>query len=211
MKNLIIIGAGGCGREVLQWAKDVNRHNQIWNIKGFLDDNKNALCGKKCDIEVISSVDEYVIQPEDVFACAIGNSIIRRLVMEKMRVKGANFVNLIHPTSFVTDSFTLGYGIILYPYSIISDNAVVSDGCIINMHSSVAHDSFVGAYTTVSAYCDITGNCKIGEEVFMGTSVKMAPGTKIGNKAFLCAGSIIMTRVKDGVKVMGNPAKKMAF
>ena len=25
MKNLVIIGAGGCGREVLQWAKDINR------------------------------------------------------------------------------------------------------------------------------------------------------------------------------------------
>ena len=115
MKNLIIIGAGGCGREVLQWAKDINRHNPRWNIKGFLDDNKEALNNKKCDIEVISSVEEYIVQQDDVFVCAIGNSQVRKKVMEKMSCKGAVFVNLIHPTAIITDSCTLGNGVIIYP------------------------------------------------------------------------------------------------
>ena len=34
-----------CGREVLQWAKAVNKVEGRWNIKGFLDDNKDALYG----------------------------------------------------------------------------------------------------------------------------------------------------------------------
>lgn len=47
MKNLIIIGAGGCGRELLQWVKDINKVKKLWNIKGFLDDDLNALSGKE--------------------------------------------------------------------------------------------------------------------------------------------------------------------
>ena len=43
MKNLVIVAAGGCGREVLQWAKDINRIKSRWKIKGFLDDDLNAL------------------------------------------------------------------------------------------------------------------------------------------------------------------------
>ena len=38
MNNLIIVGAGGFGRELLQWAKDINKVEKKWIIKGFIDD-----------------------------------------------------------------------------------------------------------------------------------------------------------------------------
>lgn len=211
MKNLIIIGAGGCGREILQWAKDINKKDKTWNIKGFLDDDANALNNKKCDTPILSSIDAYDIQEEDVFICGIGDSGTRKTVVQKMKDRGAKFVNIIHPTAIVADSCTLGEGVILYPFALVSANAIVSDGCIINMHSSVAHDATLGCYCTISSYCDITGMCTIGDEVFMGTSAKLVPGTKVGDHAFICAGSMVMTRIREGVKVMGNPAKKIAF
>lgn len=211
MNDLIIIGAGGCGREVLQWVKAINNKNKKWNIKGFLDDNLNALDGKICDTPILTEVDNYEIQKGDVFTCAIGNSPIRRMIMERMIKKGAEFVNIIHPQAIITDSCKIGKGVILYPYSIISDNAQIGDGCIVNMHSAVAHDSILGSYCTISAYCDITGMCTLGDEVFMGTSAKMVPGIKVGNRAFICAGSMVMTRVKEDTKVLGNPAKRVAL
>ena len=65
MKNLVIIAAGGCGREVLQWAKDINEIEHRWNIKGFLDDNLEALEGLRCDVSILSTIDEYDVQPDD--------------------------------------------------------------------------------------------------------------------------------------------------
>lgn len=211
MKNLIIIGAGGCGREVLQWAKDINRVELQWNIKGFLDDDLNALEGKRCDIAVISKIDEYKIDAEDEFVCCIGNSKIRKTVVEKMQAKGAVFVTLIHPNALIADTCTIGNGSVIYPYALISDNAVIGDGCIINMHSSVAHDSVLGEYCTISAHCDVTGMCCLGDRVFMGTTSHIAPGLKIGNDVYICAGSTVLAKVRDGMKVLGNPAKIMKF
>ena len=78
MKDLIIIAAGGCGREVLQWAKDINEKNPTWNIKGFVDDNLNALDGLKCDIPILSTINDYEIQDNDEFVCCIGNSQTRK-------------------------------------------------------------------------------------------------------------------------------------
>ena len=49
MKDLIIVGAGGFGRELLQWIKDINRIERKWNIAGFIDDNVEALKNYKCD------------------------------------------------------------------------------------------------------------------------------------------------------------------
>ena len=211
MKNLIIIGAGGCGREILQWAKDINEKEKKWNIKGFLDDDLNALDGKKCDVTILAKVDDYNISEDDVFTCGIGNSKIRKMVIEKMEGKGAEFINIVHPNAIVADSCTLGKAVVIYPYALISDNAVVGDGCIVNMYSSVAHDSILGEYCTISAHCDITGMCKLGDRVFMGTTSNMVPSSKIGNDVYICAGSTVMTRLRDGVKVLGNPAKKINF
>lgn len=211
MKNLIIIGAGGCGRELLQWVKDINKVKKLWNIKGFLDDDLNALSGKRSDTSIISTIKDYSVEADDVFVCGIGNCSVRKKVVELMTAKGAEFINLIHPTAIVAETSQIGQGVVLYPYSIISDNAVLADGCMVNMHSAVAHDSSLGEYCTISAYCDITGMCSLGNEVFMGTSAKLVPGTKVGNNAFICAGSMVMTRVKDDTKVMGNPAKRVKF
>ena len=211
MKNLVIVGAGGCGREILQWAKDINKREQRWHIKGFIDDNLDALCGKKCDVSVMAKVDEYEIGEDDEFTCGIGNSKIRKLVIEKLEAKGAKFVNIIHPNAVVADSCTLGKAVVIYPFALISDNAEIGDGCIINMYSSIAHDSALGEYCTISAHCDVTGMCTLGDRVFMGTTSNMVPSSRIGNDVYICAGSTVMTRLRDGAKVLGNPAIKISF
>ena len=211
MKSLVIITAGGCGREVLQWAKDINKKENCWNIKGFIDDNLKALDGLKCDVSILATIDEYKIMPDDVFVCCIGNSYVRKKVVEKMKAKGASFTTLVHPYAVVADSCTLGEGVIIYPFALISDNAVIGDQCIINMHSSVAHDSVLGEYCTISAHCDITGMCQLGDRVFMGTTSNLVPGCRIGDDAYICAGSTVMGRVRAGYKVLGNPAKIVKF
>lgn len=211
MKNLIIIGAGGCGREVLQWVKDINKRDRGWIIKGFIDDNLNALENKRCDIGVISGVDDYDIQPDDEFVCCIGNGKIRKDIIERLKNKGAKIISIIHPTANVAETALIGEGVIIYPYALISDNTAIGDGVIINMYSSVAHDSIIGNYCTISAHCDITGACVLGENVFMGTTSNIVPTGKIADDVYICAGSTVMGTVRKGRKVMGNPARIVTF
>lgn len=207
MKNLLIIGAGGCGREVLQWINDINKVTPTWNIKGFLDDDLDALQGKECSISVISRVDDYQIEADDEFVCSIGNSRIREMIVKKFESKGAGFVNVIHPSANIAETAKLGKAVILYPFSLVSDNAVIGNGSIVNMYSSVAHDSVLGEYCTISAHCDITGMCTVGDRVFMGTTSQIIPSTKVGDDVYICAGSTVMGNVRTGRKVLGNPAK----
>ena len=211
MKNLLIIGAGGCGREVIQIVKDINKITPTWNIKGFLDDDLNALDGIYSEYEVLDTEKHYMPAPDDVFACPIGNSRIRKGVIERIEAKGGTFVSIIHPTALIADTAKLGKAQIIYPYALISDNAVLGEGCIINMYSSIAHDSVLGEYCTISAHCDVTGMCTLGDRVFMGTTSNMVPTSKIGDDVYICAGSTVIGRVRSGMKVMGNPAKIVKF
>jgi len=61
MKEIIIVGASGFGRELLQWIKDINKIENRWIIKGFIDDNLSALDNYKCDYKVIGKVREWII------------------------------------------------------------------------------------------------------------------------------------------------------
>ena len=56
MKNLIIIGARGAGREVYGLALVTKEYNKEYLIKGFLDDKKNALDNLDGYPPIISSV-----------------------------------------------------------------------------------------------------------------------------------------------------------
>ena len=53
MKNIIIVGASGLGREVLEWIKDINEVSPRWKIKGFIDDNLAALDSLDSEFRII--------------------------------------------------------------------------------------------------------------------------------------------------------------
>lgn len=209
MKRLIIMAAGGCGREVLQWALDCNEKTPRWDFFGFLDYDKHILDGKNTVAKIIGNDEDYEIQENDEFVCAVGNGALREKIIDKMEKRGAHFIDLVHPTAVVARSAVLEGGVIVYPYSLITADTSVGKGCIINMNCSIAHDVKMGAYCNISPNCDISGMCTIGRNVFMGVGSHIIPSIKVGDNAFICAGSVVMTKVAAGAKMIGNPAKRV--
>lgn len=210
MKELIIVGAGGFGRELLQWIKDINRVCNKWVIKGFIDDNLSALDKCECEFSVIGRIEDWQPQINQVFACAIANPKVKEKIVKYLKLKGAIFTSIIHPTTIIGNHNKIGEGFVAYPNSVVTVNTKVGDFVTL-LTSGIGHDAEIGNFTTISSYCDITGGVIIGERVFLGSHVTIVPGRKIGNDAYLGAGSVVVTHVKEDTKIMGNPAKKIVF
>ncbi len=210
MKELIIVGAGGFGRELLQWVKDINQVENKWEIKGFIDDNLNALDGFNSDYEVIGNIKDWGPDSNEVFACGIANPMHKEKITSILKSKGAIFTSVIHPTAIIGCHNQIGEGLVAYPYSGISVNVKIGDFVTL-LSSGIGHDAMIGNYTTISSYCDITGGVIIGDKVFLGSHVTIIPGRKIGDNAYIGAGSVVVTNIKKHTKVMGNPAKRMDF
>ena len=102
MKEIIIVGAGGTGREVLQWIKDINAVKPRWIIKGFIDDYLNALKGYECSHSIIGSLKEWQPGPREVFVCAISIPQQKEAAVRALKKKGADFTEVIHPTAIIT-------------------------------------------------------------------------------------------------------------
>ena len=207
MKRLIIVGAGGFGREVLNWAKDLNKVEKRWGFYGFLDPDVHALDGFECDAEVLGKDDTYEIRENDEFVCAIGDSHVREKVMEALEKRGAVFIALIHPTAVVAETAKIGEGVVICPLSVVSANATLKRGCQININSSIGHDVFMDEFCTICPDSGLMGAVKLGKSVFVGAGVRVVPSASIGDDAYLCAGSVVMGDVGAGLKTIGNPAR----
>lgn len=210
MKDIIIVGASGFGREVLRLIENINEASPTWNVLGFLDDNPNALDGVECEYTIIGSIKDWVLKKDVFLACALAFPEVKKKVVEMLKERGVEFATLIHPNAVVNPRSTIGDGTIITNNCSISDNAHIGAFCTI-LGSGVAHDASVGDYSTLSGKCQLNGHVAVGSMVYMGCGVLVAPSVKIGDGATVGIGSVVISKVKAGTKVFGNPAKRMEF
>lgn len=206
MKKMLIIGAGGFGRELLQWVKEINENKPTWEIQGFLDDDVNALDGVECDYGIVGTIRDWQPKADEDFALAIGTPGIKEVVARDMKAKGANFPAIIHPTATITAFSHYGEGLVMFPYSKVSVNSTVGDFVTV-LSSGIGHDVRVGDYTTISGMCSILRNVRIGSRVFVAAGVSVAQDVTIGDECYLGLGSVVLKDVPGKTKTFGNPAR----
>ncbi len=204
MKDLIIVGAGGFGREAFYLAKSIGR----WNIKGFIDDALNEQMIKGA-CSVIGTIKDWQPSENEVFAMGISSPKGKEKVAEILKNRGAQFVTLIHPMALVNETATVGEGCVIGGRSSLGDGAIL--GNFVHLAGSmVGQDAAIGDYSTTTGFANIT-NAHLGKRVFVGSHAVILNNLKVGDDAFVCAGSIVFSNVKAGTKVIGNPAKRMKF
>jgi sugar O-acyltransferase (sialic acid O-acetyltransferase NeuD family) len=210
MKEIIIVGAGGFGRELLQWIKDINKIEHRWIIKGFIDDNLEALKNYECDYNVLGKIYKWEIGENEVFACAIANPRIKEKVVKILKRKGAKFDSVIHPKAITGGFNKIGEGIVIYPSARLTVNINIGSFVTI-LSAGIGHDVQIGDFSTISSQCNVNGKVKLGKKVFMGSNSTVVPDRTIGDNVYIGAGSIVIRNIKsntnNSIKVFGNPAK----
>ena len=208
MKDLYIVGAGGCGREVLQIIKDIHRiQGQRWNIKGFLDDTVDPLAGKACDYKVVGTIKDYSPKPNDVVVMAIASPEAKQALIPMLLSRGAVFETIIHPNALIGEFNSIGAGAVIYQGFTMTVNAKVGDYATL-LGCGIGHDVQVGDYCTISGYCQLLGYARIGHGVFMAANSIVLPHAVVENNAYIGVSSVVFRKVKSGKRVFGNPARE---
>lgn len=204
MKRLVIIGAGGFGREVLSWARDCQN---LPRRQVYIDDNPLARTDARLTAPVVATVAAYEPQKGDLFLCAIGTPAARRITTELISGRGGRFAKLIHPLSKVTSSAEISDGSIICPFGLVSVDAKIGKGAVVYYHSSVDHDVSVGPFCQISGHCDIAGAAVLGAEVFLGTHAAVLPRVIVGDGVVVGAGAIVTKNIAAKQTVAGVPAR----
>lgn len=208
MKDIVIVGAGGFGREVEWLIERINKINKEWNILGFADDNiaKNMSVGNS---KVIYNINDLInINRELNVVIAIGNAKIRKLLFDKLKNNiNINFPNLIDP-SVIVENINIGKGNIICAGTIITVNVKIKDFTIINLDCTIGHDDIINEFVTIYPSVNVSGNVEIGEGTEVGTGTQIIQGKTICNNCIIGAGAVVVKNIEEEGTYVGVPARK---
>lgn len=209
MKHLVIIGAGGFGREMFCAAREAIGYGTVFDIKGFLDDRLSALDGFSSYAPVISSLETYKPCDDDVFITALGNIATRKRCSKIIEERGGKFISIIHHTASLGCNVTVGEGSFIAHNAVLTADISVGRHACVFQNTTIGHDSRLGDYTHVYAQCSIGGGVKIKDGAAVYPRSCIVPRRTIGSNAVVGAGSVVFVSVTDGKTVFGCPAVVM--
>lgn len=212
MQKLLIYGASGLGREILDMLNDINRNNDKYEICGFLDDGMKP--GTIIDdlpvFGGLSYLENATVSYSIVFAVA--DTKIKEHLYNKIKKMGDRFSLpvIIHPSSSVSQRTQLGEGTVISRYCWVTADTRMGKAVFLNTKCDVGHDSVIGDFCSLMPSVNLSGNVTVGQRTLIGVQSAILQGIKIGSDVTVGMGSKVMTDVPDNCTVMGYPAKIIA-
>lgn len=210
MKDIVIVGAGGFGREVAWLIERINEVNAEWNLLGFVDDNEEVLGTEVNGYKVLGNID-WLNKQELNVATAIGDSNVRKSIIKRLKNSRNIYPVLIDPNAICSNEITYGEGVIVCAGTVITVNVKVGNHVIINLDCTIGHDAALGDYTTILPSVNISGYVVTEECVNIGTSSAVIPGKSIGEGTIVGAGSVVVKDLPANCTAVGAPAKPIKF
>lgn len=207
-RPLVIVGAGGQGREALDTVEALNAAAPapVWEFRGFLaDDDRSAPLLAARAVGVVGPV-EHLHDLDADYVIAIGDPSVRRAVDGIATDAGRRPATLVHPSAQVGSAVRLGPGAYVGPGAILTTNVTVGRHTIVNVAATLSHDVVVGEFATIGPGSHLAGNVRVGDDADLGVGVVARPGSVIGAGTVVGAGAVVVGDLAPGVVAVGVPA-----
>lgn len=205
MKKLVIIGAGGFAREVL----DVINAGGSEPFAGWIVERQFAQEDVR-GAPVLGDID-WLIEHRDEYEaiCGIGDPGVRRRLAEQAERGGVRFSWVTHPNYVAGEPVEPGPGSVLCANVVLTNNVRIGRHVHLNLATTVGHDAVIGDFVTTAPGVHISGNVTIGEGAYLGTGAVVLEKLTIGPGAIIGAGAVVTKDVPPGITVVGIPARPL--
>lgn len=203
MKKLLILGAGGQGKVVLDLALTC----EAWDEISFLDGSK--IGEEILGYPVIGDLWDYEMFTEQYTHAivAVGNNELRLKLTEELLEVGYQVPIFIHPSAIVSQFSTIGAGTIVMPQAVINVLAHIGKGCIVNTGVIIEHDCQIGDGVHLSPSATLGGTVSVGDKSWICLGAKVINNITIGERVTVGAGAVVIEDIEDETLVVGVPAK----
>lgn len=204
--NIVILGAGGHGKVVLDVIQQEGRYEPV----AFLDADPARAGQTLADLPILGSVNLLPkLRKQDIRGAivAIGDNRVRRSYAQLVLQAGLELVNAIHPASSVSPTAQVGRNVLLAAGCVLSTEAVIGDSVIINTGALVDHECVVEEGCHICPGAILAGRVRIGAGAFIGMGAKVLPCLSVGEGATIGAGAVVLSDVPPGVTVVGVPGR----
>lgn len=195
MQRIVIIGAGGSGRCVLDVIEKINLQRPTWEVVGYLDDDPAR--------EPIGRLSSLPGLDVDAYSISIANPEVRR----RTDAEHPPPATLLHPSAVVSESSPPGPGAVLRGNATVGPHVSFGRHDYISMNATIGHDVRMDDYVTVHPGANVSGFVHLAEGVTIGAGAVVLPEVTIGRYAYVGAGAVVTRDVPEGAVVVGNPAR----
>lgn len=205
MRDLLIIGAGGYGREVCQVVEDLD---PAWKVLGFLDDREELHGGTVRDLPVLGGIDRVADHPGAAVVVAVGSPAGRRAVAERLTgLPDERLPVLVHPRAWIGNRVEVGAGTVVLAGAAVSTDITIGRFACLNKNCIVGHDAVLGDFTTISPGASVSGFVTLGEGCDIGANSVVVQGHSVGAGTIVGAGAVVTADLPAGVTAVGVPAR----
>lgn len=204
-RKLIIIGAGGHGRETAMACQD---SPNMPEFLGFLDDSRKDSTPEGWSI--IGAMGEAAKYKDHYFTVAINDPRVRRDVVEKLTTIGVrHWYTVLHKSVRLHKSIKVGHGVIILHDAVLTCSIAIGNHCILNRAVQVGHDCAIDDYCSIGPSAVVSGNVHVGEGCEIGSSSAVKQGVNLGDGAVVGLGAAVVKDVLANEVVAGVPARKL--
>ena len=205
-KDIVILGAGGLGREVREILEE-----QDWNVLGWVCNDHPA--GEIINGLPVLGYEEFLLgYKKDLnVVIALGTPQPRKKLFEFFSVNNKLiFPTIISNHAIVSKHLKIGRGCIIAQGAIITADVTIGDFCLINLGAIVAHDCVLKDFVSINPGVNVSGHVTIGEASTLGSGSSVLQGISIGSCSTVGMSSSVIRDVPDNVTVYGIPAHMVA-
>lgn len=203
MKNIVIIGAGDLGKEVVWLIEDINKRNPSYLILGFLDNDPEKIGKEFYGYKVLGNDEtlEHIADKTPLSAViAIQDGGIRKKIVEKS--KGfSNWETIIHPTAVIASSSSIGQGSVVFPHVTVSVDTRIGNFALLYIHSTVCNDCKIADYVSVMSSASVSERAVIGDECFLAAGCTVYPHKVLGASVKVGVEATASKDYPDGAEV----------
>ncbi|MDO5030315.1 MAG: NeuD/PglB/VioB family sugar acetyltransferase [Corynebacterium sp.] len=213
-EKIVIIGAGGFGRNVVSFINDINAYAQAnglppqWEILGIIDDGTPDMTYfHKMGVQFLGDTEVLADLPKGVYyTVAIGSGAARRSIARHANAEALIPATLVHPDTSIGALVNIGEGTVICPGARLTCNIEVGKHAQINMNVTIGHDAVLRDYCTIFPLNAVSGFVTLGEACTLGANSVINPGLTVGEGAYVGSGAAVTDDVDDYTVVAGVPA-----
>lgn len=213
MKKIVIIGAGGFGREVKTIVDAINKVQKVYDFLGYYDDGieKGSVIN---NFPVLGNLQDLKDFREEIFVLiGIANPIVKsKIATSLVSNKNIFFPTIIHPSVQVSeDGVLISQGCIICAGTIMTTNIKIGSFVALCSMCTVGHDTVIDDFSSFMPSVNISGEVHIYEKVYVGTGAKIVNQLTIGTESIVGAGAVVSKSLPNYCTAVGVPARPIKF